>query len=586
VSVFLKIIRYFSFMEHLGIVLIIMAIITILAPLADRIRLPFPILLVLVGLAVGFIPGLPDVRLDPSLVFLVFLPPLLYEAASNTSWKDFKNEFPVIRFLAIRMVLLTTLILGVIIHYCIPGFSWPLAFVLGAIVSPTDAVSAMASTKGKGLPRTVTTIIEGESLVNDASALIIYRFAISLVGSLTIHSTLEGFKMGGMMLLQFFLVVAGGVGIGLAFGWGFKAIHRFVAGNAASETCLSVLVGYIAYVTGEYFHTSGVLAVVAAGLFISYRSFSIFSYQARLQMKDFWEILIFLLNGFVFTLIGLQLQSILKSIGTEHILAMTGYGLLIGVAALLVRLGILIPVTYFQPRNQKLPARALKRRRRGAIVIAWAGMRGVVSLATALALPLALTNGTAFPQRDAILYITFVVILFTIIVLGLSFPMVVRIFKVYGDQPLIQAEEQRLRLKLVDLSLTFIKDVLTPELPPLMIESLTQDTEIRQRYLKSLVDTNPISGTGAGANGPDQVSGDNGLSGSDQGIVPSQQQVIQYMNAELKIIHEQRSFIIQMHKRGTYPDEVLHKLEQELDINSMSITTQLQAVKSNAPVAS
>lgn len=558
-------------MEHLAIVLIIMAIITILAPLADKIKLPFPILLVLVGLGVGFIPGLPNVKLAPSLVFLVFLPPLLYEAASNTSWKDFRSQFPVIRFLAIRMVILTTLILGVIAHYCIPGFSWPLSFVLGAIVSPTDAVSAMASTKGKGLPRVVTTIIEGESLVNDASALIIYRFTIALVGSLAIHSTVEGFKMVGTMMLQFVLVVFGGVAIGLAFGWGFKAIHRLCNGNPASETCLSVLVGYIAYVTGEYCHTSGVLAVVAAGLYISYRSFSIFSYQARLQMKDFWEILIFLLNGFVFTLIGLQLHSILKSIGQENILAMTGYGLLIGVAALLVRLFILIPVTYIQPRNQKLPARALKRRRRGAIVIAWAGMRGVVSLATALALPLTLVDGTAFPQRDAILYITFVVILFTIIVLGLSFPLVVRIFKVYGDQPRIQAEESRLRLRLADLALSYIHDVLTPDLAPNMIDSLTQNNEIRQKYLKSLVDNNPATGS---------VEATDGGSIS----VPTQEQILQYMNAELKIIGEQRSFIIQMHKRGTYSDDVLHKLEQELDVSSMSIHSRIEAVKFSTPV--
>jgi CPA1 family monovalent cation:H+ antiporter len=410
--------------------------------------------------------------------------------------------------------------------------------------------------------------------------LIIYRFAIAFVGSLAIHSTVEGFKLAGTMMLQFVLVVAGGVGIGLAFGLGFKAIHRFVAGNAASETCLSVLVGYIAYLTGEYFHTSGVLAVVAAGLFISYRSFSIFSYQARLQMKDFWEIFIFLLNGFVFTLIGLQLQSILKSIGRENILAMTGYGLLIGVAALLVRLFILIPVTYLQPRHQKLPARALKRRRRGAIVIAWAGMRGVVSLATALALPFTLVDGTAFPQRDAILYITFVVILFTIIVLGLSFPLIVRIFKVYGDQPMVQAEEQRLRLKLADLSLKYIQEVLTPELAPPMIESLTHDTEIRQRYLKSLVEKTPSTGADPASS---QVSNKTPSQVSNQ--TPSQEQVLLYMNAELKILHEQRSFIIQMHKRGTYSDEVLHKLEQELDVSSMGLNSRIQAVKSSGPVA-
>lgn len=545
-------------MEHLEIILALLAVIACLAPLADKLKIPFPVVLVTVGLLIGFIPGLPPLKLDPHIVFLIFLPPLLYEAAVNTSWHDLKKQRKAITFLSVRMVFITMAALALIIHYAVPGFSWPLAFLLGAILSPPDAVAATAATKGLKIPRKWTTIIEGESLLNDASALIAYRYALVAVAG--------GVFVYWMAVLNFLLVVSGGIGIGLGIGLCFSKVQKKLAGNPATEICLTLLVAYAAYLVAENLHTSGVLAVVTVGLAISWNSFRIFTFNTRLQMQVFWRVLIFLLNGFVFILIGLQLPFILASIGPSHVWAMIGYGLLISLTAILIRPLILIPGYYLalRPRRKhtseprkKLTSEAVRSQLNEAIVVSWSGMRGVVSLATALAIPLTLSDGRAFPERDAILFITFIVILVTLLVQGLSFPYIVRWLGVAEKEDDRLEEERQLRAEMIEASLAYIEEALSSETDPHIYEALRDEYQGRLLYLKG---------------DPD---GQEGLHASKR----AHQR--QNLEAQLKILQHQRGHLISLHKLGTYNDEILHKMEQELDFWNVRIHAGMQSTQLN-----
>ncbi|MBC7423083.1 MAG: cation:proton antiporter, partial [Ferruginibacter sp.] len=293
-------------MESFQIVIFIMAILIGLSAFADKLKLPYPILLVGVGLVIGFAPVVPDLALNPEIVFLIFLPPLLYDAAFKTSWHEFKTAIRPISTLAITLVFFTTITVAIAAHYFIPGFSWPLSFVLGAIVSPPDAVAATGIIKGLGLNKKVVTILEGESLVNDASALIAYRYAVAAVTT----GVFVFWKAG----LEFLWVAGGGIIAGIVIGYLFIIVHKKITHNSIVETSLTLLAPYIAYLSAEHIHVSGVLAVVCAGLMVTWRAPEIFSYQTRMRTRAVWDTVIFLLNGIIFILIGLQLPVILKEI--------------------------------------------------------------------------------------------------------------------------------------------------------------------------------------------------------------------------------------------------------------------------------
>src|SRR5882672_9569258 len=293
-------------MGNITVIILLLAVITALAEVADRVKIPYPILLVLAGIGISLVPGLPVITLDPDVVFLLFLPPVLYSAAWTTSWPDFKASSRAISLLAIGCVLFTTTLVAVVAHYFIPGFGWPESFVLGAIISPPDAVAASAATKGLGIPRRVTTILEGESLVNDATGLIAYRYGIAAAASGTFIFWLASIN---------FLYVAGlGIILGLVIGIVFTWIHKITPDNPLADTTLTFLTPCTAYLLAEQFHASGVLSVVVAGLYLSQRSSEIFNHQTRLQANFVWEIVIFLLNGIIFILIGLQLHLIAKDL--------------------------------------------------------------------------------------------------------------------------------------------------------------------------------------------------------------------------------------------------------------------------------
>src|SRR5438876_7692675 len=275
-----------------------------LTAVATRLRLPYVILLVLGGLALGFVPGLPDVKLDPELVLFLFLPPLIYSSAWLTSWREFRANLRPILLLSVGLVLATTMVVAVVAHVLV-GLPWPVSFVLGAVVSPTDAVAASATAQSFGLPRRLLTVIEGESMVNDATGLVVYRFAVAAVvtGSFSLVQA----------SLQFVLVSVGGLLVGLVVGWPLAWLHRHLD-DAAIEIAITLLTPFAAYLLAEALNVSGVLAVMTAGLYLSRQSSRFFSSNTRLQANAVWTVLVFLLNGLVFLLIGLQLHSILDAL--------------------------------------------------------------------------------------------------------------------------------------------------------------------------------------------------------------------------------------------------------------------------------
>lgn len=413
-------------MSNYSIVLIILGIMIGLSAVADRIKLPYPVLLVAGGIAIGFIPWLPNISLDPEIVFLVFLPPLLFEAAFNISFAEFKTNINTIGTLAISLVFLTTVGIAVVAHYMVPGMTWPLSFVLGAILSATDSVAATSITKGLNLPHKTITILEGESLVNDASALVAYRFAVAAVTGTAFVIWKASF--------QFVILMVGGLLVGYVMAKILTFILDRVKQNHLVIISFMLLQPFITYLVAEDLHVSGVIAVVTLGLIMARVKNKEVPLSLRQQSKSIWDIIIFLLNGLIFILIGLQLPFVVKSITNHHTLVLyVGYAFLITLTALLLRMARVflqkINLQHaFKKGHKKITEDALLDHK-NSLVISWSGMRGIVSLAIAIGLPLTLTDGSPFPQRAAIIFISVMVVLFTLIGQGLFLPWLVKRLK-------------------------------------------------------------------------------------------------------------------------------------------------------------
>ena len=541
-------------MDNFTVVIFIIAILLVLSAFAAKIRFPYPILLLVVGVVLGAVPFVPDLSLDPEIVFLVFLPPLLYAAATKTSWLEFKKEIRPISTLAITLVFFTTLAVAATAHYFIPGFSWPLAFVLGAIVSPPDAVAATSITKGLGLNRRVITIIEGESLVNDASALIAYRYAVAAV----LSGVFVFWKAG----LGFLLVAVGGVLAGLIVGYILVYAHKKITENPIVETSLSLLTPFVAYLLAERFHASGVLAVVTAGFYINWNAREIFTFQTRLQTNIVWETVIFVLNGLVFILIGLQMPAIIMRFDENGFAKMFGYGLLIS----LVTMGIRIIWVFVGAYNQVI----FKRRKmvgtnngdddeeiswKNVLIVAWTGSRGVVSLATALALPLSLSNGKAFPMRDQILFFAFVVILLTLVVQGLTLPLLIRMLGIKTEEGLQKNEEKDLEFTLTESTLQFLNRDFPMQLEDKVMEQVKKIYEANYSILSQRKSVNPQAKS-------KQVN---------------QFHIItQLLAAQLEIVKFQRELLLTYQKEGTFNEESISKAELDLDIEELRINNMME----------
>ncbi len=531
-----------------------MAIIIGIMAIANKRKLPFPVLFIFAGLFIGFVPGLPSLPLDPDVVFLIMLPPLLYDAASKTSWLEFKTSIRPISALAITLVFFTTVAVAITAHYLIPGFTWPLAFVLGAVVSPPDAVAASGIIKGLGLNRKVITILEGESLVNDASALIAYRYAVMAVTT----GTFVFWKAG----IQFLLVAGVGILIGLVTGFLFTWIHKRIENNPVVETGLSLLIPFVAYLSAEQFHMSGVLAVVTAGLFIVRKSPEIFTYQTRMSTRVIWDTLIFLLHGFVFIMIGLQLPSIIKDMGNYPITSIVGYGLTISLVTIVVRIIWVFAgahwQNFFRKNKKSVDGSVVKTHTddtwKNVLVVAWTGTRGVISLAAALALPLVLLDGTPFPKRSSIIFLAFVVIFVTLVVQGLSLPLLIRWLKIKSNDN-TDEEERELQLYMANSTLNFIEK----EFPIPVDNKLQQQLKMQyQQHIRKLTLELSLHKKAKYANRKVQLSVPDNL-----------------LNAQIEVNKFQRSLLLKLHQGGEFSDAAIRHIESEMDIDALKLNQQL-----------
>jgi len=397
----------------------------LIALLAKRLDLPYPIALLVSGLALTASPVVPQIRLDPEIVFYVFLPPILFEAAYFTSWDDFCRWKRAILMLAFGLVTATSGFVALICHTLIPGMSWAAGFVLGAIISPPDAAAATSITRGLGLPRRVVQILEGESLVNDAAALTIYRFAIAAI--------VTGHFSWGETLLNFVWIAASGIAIGVVLGFGFVRLYPLLK-DPEIEILSTFMLSFTSYLLAEAVHGSGVLAVVCAGLIVGHHSHRLFSATARIRGTAVWQTAIFLVNAVIFLLIGLQLPAVVRDLSgyPKHLLAGWSAAILGGVV--LIRLLWVFPAAYL-PRwmSARIREREPDPGLRPVLIVGWTGLRGVVSLAAALTLPMETGTGLPFPYRNLILLITFAVILGTLVLQGLSLRPLIRLLRIPRD---------------------------------------------------------------------------------------------------------------------------------------------------------
>lgn len=515
-------------MHTIEIILLLLAVVTILAEVANKIKVPHPILLVLVGIVIGLVPWLPDFALKPEIVFLLFLPPVLYAAAWSTSWPDFKASRRPIGLLAIGCVIFTTCAVAWITHTFIPGFGWAEAFVLGAIISPPDAVAATAATKGLGIPRRVITILEGESLVNDATGLIAYKYAVGavIVGSFGV------WEAG----LQFLWVAIAGIAVGLIVGQLFLWVHKITPNNPTSDTTLTFLAPYVSYLVAEEFHLSGVLAVVTSGLFLAWHSSEVFSQKTRLQANGTWDTVLFILNGIIFILIGLQLPMILRGIDDIPFSTLLLYGAIVSITVIIVRIIWVFPATYIPRIIKRIRKREPTPDLKLVSVIAWSGMRGIVSLAAALALPLMMSDIKPFPNRNLIIFLTFSVIFSTLVLQGLTLPKLIKWLGIKSDGK-EDEEEHAVRMSVTSSVIEHIEEnysLLNGEI----LNQIKTKYEIRFQRLRR--------------------------DALDQKLSDDQYAEIQRIRQEL--LDKERSLILSMRNKGTISFEVMRRLENELDL--------------------
>lgn len=531
----------------------------VLATVANRIGVPYPILMVLGGLGLAFVPGLPRVVLDPEVVFLLFLPPLLFGAAFSASWRDLRANARAIGLLAVGLVLVTTVAVAVVAH-TVAGLPWAAAFVLGAIVSPTDAIAATAIAQRLGVPRRVVAVLEGESLVNDATGLVAYRVAAAVAAGTIAFSPLGAVG-------QFVVGAIGGLLVGGLVGW--LAVQALRAlDDAPVEAVVSLLVPFLAYVAaeegphlvwhglfgfpGEPFF-SGVLAAVAAGLFVSWKVPLVVSGTSGLVLDAVWSVLIFLLNGLAFILIGLQLPEIADGLGGYTAAELTLSAVLVSLAVVLVRILWVFPASYLPHLLYRSPRELDPYPSwRNVFVVSWAGMRGVISLAAALALPITTPSGGPFPGRDLILFLTFSVILATLVVQGLSLPLLIRTLGL-TDDGLAEREEVRARLEAAEAALTRLSE-LAPE------PWVRDGTAERLRWIHSY----RLSRFSA-------RSQDLGAVSDDSGKEELETRSRDYRRLVRELVHAQRAALIQLRNDNHLADEVFRRVMRELELEEAQL---------------
>lgn len=520
-------------MPHFSPILFGLAFATLVVALTAfgrRLPIPAPLLQVLAGLAVGFVPGVEMPTLDPDVVFFVFLPPILWAAAFFTSFREFTANRRAIGGLAIGLVVATTAVVAVIIRLLIPDMPWAVAVALGAIVSPPDAVAATAVVSRLPVPSRVIVILEGESLVNDASALVLYRTAVA--------AAVTGAFSFGEALVRFFLDAGVGVLIGLAVGWLTIAVARRTRDELA-ETVLTLAAPYAAWVLAETLHVSAVLACVAGGLYARQHLSTAVGPRSRIQSRAVWDLLVFTLNALIFILLGLQFAELMQKSGVAAFDGAVKYGVLMGVVVMVVRL-IWVPIT-------TICRESLRRGRvvtstagswKAMFLVSWTSMRGIVSLATAFALPLTLDNGARFPYRDEVIIMTMCVILVTLVVQGLSLAPIIRAFK-FVPEAAHHEEEQIARQEALRRAAEALEDASRePWADPADVEWLR--TELRDRQHR-------------------HRHGGHANHGSRSRL-------------RSRMLDAERRMLLRLRNEGAISDEVLRTLESEIDLDTLRLS--------------
>ena len=509
--------------------------------LAQRLRIPYPIVLVIGGLIVSLIPGLPRISLDPNLVFLVMLPPLLFSAAYNTSWREFRRNFSTIFSLSFTLVAFTTVGIGLITHWLIPNMDWRLGLVLGAILSPTDAIAATAIGKRLQLPRRITDILEAESLVNDGSGLLALEFTVAIVVSGHTPTIAEG-------IWRMLYLVVGGIAVGLVLGRVIYAFERRIE-NTSIEVTLSLITPYLAYSAGEAIHSSGILSVVACGLFLGRRTSLYLSTAARMEGFATWNTLTFVLNGMAFLLIGLQLPYIRQSTYRLGASTLIFSGTVVVAAVIGLRLAWVFARQFFarrllsRIRRHPLPATSV----RGVFIIGWTGMRGVVSLAAAISLPETTETGAPFPERATIIYLTFCVIFVTLVLQGLTLPVIIRRLGFNrADGP--EQEELSGRKRVIRAALHHLEELRESDGGP---RKQAVYADLAQRYRSRLRNLENRDGSGAGNDGPE-----------DEDVYDYS--LYRSVGRQLRTV--ERATALQLRDENQIDDDVLRKIERELDL--------------------
>ena len=503
-----------------------------LLALAPLLRVPYPILLVLGGLALGFVPGIPHVALRPDVVLVAILPPLLYSSAFFTSLRDLRRNIRPLSLLAVALVFVTMLAVAAICHAAISGLSWPVCFVLGALVAPTDAVAANAIASRLGIPRRLATLIEGESLINDATALVAYRFAVAAVvtGSFAFwHAT-----------WHFVVDVAGGVAIGLAVGFVLRQIRRRM-NHSPTEIAIALLSGYFAYLPAQAAGVSAVLAAVTVSVYVGWYTPELTTPQTRLQGDAVWNILTFLLNALLFGLVGLQLRPILDSLSGRSTATLIGDAAIVSAAVIGTRLIWIYPATYL-PRflSRRIRERDPYPPWQYPALIGWTGLRGAVTLAAALALPLTTNSGGPFPQRDLLIYLAFCVILATLVLQGLSLPLVIRLLNLEDDGTAAK-EETKARIYAADAALARLEE-LTGE------DWVRDDTAERMRGLYRFRQ-NRFSAR---------------FDADDDGAIEQRSQDYQRLRREL--LDAERRAVVELRREGRINDDIMNLVQRDLDL--------------------
>jgi Na+/H+ antiporter len=505
-----------------------------LLALAPFLRVPYPILLVVGGLAIAFVPGLPRFELPPDVVLIGFLPPLLYSAAFFTPLRELRRNVRSIATLSLGVVAATMVGVAVVAHF-VADLPWAAAFVLGAVVSPTDPIAATSIASRLGAPRRGVAIVEGEALVNDATALVFYRVAVAA----TIAGTFSIWKAAGELLVS----AAGGILVGLAVGYVVRQV-RLRLDHPPTEITISLLTGYVAYLPAEALGVSAVLAAVSVGIYMGWHTPELTTAETRLQGVAFWSIFTFVVNAVLFTVVGLQLPAVLDGIDAWSWGERLGAAAAVCAAVVLIRLLLTVPFAYLPPALLGMRRHGDPAPWREGVIVASSGLRGAVSLAAALAIPLQTDAGAAFPGRELIIFLAFCVILFTLVVQGLSLPLLIRALHVEDDDS--EAREEAIaRKRAAQAALLRIEELIEEDW-------VREDTAERMRGLYNF-----------------RINRFGERLGHGDGSVEEQSQAYQRLRREL--LRAEEEAVVALRRQDEISDEVLRRVLRDLALEDVRL---------------